>query len=71
MSAVVMPPAHQPPQEPIAPELATPASKPLSPNQRAWLRFKRNRLGAVLVLLGTLVQERLLLGRDLSLLGGV
>jgi microcin C transport system permease protein len=60
MSAVVMPPAHQP-QEPIAPELATPASKPLSPNQRAWLRFKRNRLGAwSLLVFGVLLALSLL-----------
>lgn len=45
MSAVAMPPGHLP-DEPVVPALAVPAAKPLSPNQRAWLRFKRNRLGA-------------------------
>jgi len=35
-----MPPAELPDEPPAA------ATKPLSPNQRAWLRFKRNRLGA-------------------------
>jgi microcin C transport system permease protein len=32
---------------PIAVQAALPAAKPMSPNQRAWARFKRNRIGYV------------------------
>ncbi len=38
MAAVITPAA-------LPAEAAAPVSAPLSPNQRAWLRFKRNRLG--------------------------
>jgi microcin C transport system permease protein len=41
MSAVLQP------VEPVAAPAAAAVAKPLSPNQRAWLRFKRNRLGYV------------------------
>jgi microcin C transport system permease protein len=43
MAAVIDPP---PVAEVVAPAGAAPAAAPLSPNQRAWRRFRRNRLGA-------------------------
>ena len=47
MNSSVSPVLPVPPASPDGPTLPAnvPAAKPMSPNQRAWARFKRNRLG--------------------------
>ena len=46
--STVLTPSGAPEQLPAAPPAAVPAAaRPLSPNQRAWARFRRNRIGYV------------------------
>ena len=44
--AAVLTPVAEPAEAAAAPNPAAPAVEPLSPNQRAWRRFRRNRIGA-------------------------
>ena len=44
--AAVLTPVAAPAEAAAAPNPAAPAVEPLSPNQRAWRRFRRNRIGA-------------------------